>query len=1259
MKNRIHILLLSALLFAFGCAKPEGKSDAKFKIGLAALADINAVGAGGAMLWGRSDKGDMFGSVITPGSGFELSLVNGQWTFWSVAWEGDGSGASFTGSIRCAKNAATLNGTDIQVSMSLSNAKCDLPDFTPSVAVNAGLKQFPDIATHECQKITDHNGISCGKGVAAAKTASRRFVLSSFIKPSAGVFQALPGRLVSQCKATGVPFTTEHLPLGNGVLPAMTFLESFYSSNTCDENDPKGYRRAVYEFGLMGTAKLDTIKFVNEGSCNATGFTNTACTEYNGMWTSGCSLSSNQYDISRNACETNGGTYTTLSNKKSIQLITSIPDGEVCSGVRMNPSNNTPFSFASGNGTMSAPYTICREYQFNAISETSAAASANSSAHFSLQADLDMNRTSIIGSGDQPVPTCLSNKPGANIIPIGGLYNGSCNIDSPVVFNGSFNGNGHTISNIRIQEDDADDVGLIRLGGTISNIILKHVDIEGRNYVAAVSGRSASAITNVHVVDAEIRGNSNIAAIAGKSTVMEMENLHAVQTRLESDAQTGAVIGGLISETDSGSLTLKKSSFEGMIRTHATAEIIGGLIGKGTSGINIYLKESFSNGVILSSASSGAYAGGLVGNVSGFLTVDDSYSQMSIAHSSYGPTNEGGKVGGLAGYVTSTSTFNNSFYYGSIMLPCFKDATTYCYVGNILGSGTPTGSNYAGSLLAPNWYATLPADNQALNSIEDGTLKATLISGGKFKDVGTPLPKLSWEISPCALNVNNAGVGVQAAVGRGQVATNPIILCNKEQWKQIAANQGLFYSLGGNLALGDIGINDMPSNFTGSLEGNHFLLSGFRSYVTTGSGGLFKVNSGKIANVDFAAGAINAVGTAQNVAIVGSNAATTGVMIRNTFQGLYINGASTKMAVIAGENSGSISLSKVDAFKIESNATGVGAMVALNTASGSIVGVRANGMINLSNPSSDLIVGGLVGKNLGIIQEVDSGVNVYNSTNTSANTYIGGLVGINEAIVKDALIRPYVSLSSADNNPKTGHVFGQTTSTSQVSRVVATNEMMKDNGVTPYGSHFVATHTAGATYNNSFALTGAVYTFDTTMPLSVSNCSETAGTFTYTMAAAFNTDVTFPDGYMLTSSSGGDRISRRITGAHTDATDTLDSTSGVHFTIPCGTGLMTAGATLNSVKSALDFAATGVTNIRPEGFSALTTFCPSASAEAGNGTYKCNASEFDIVEDEIGGIGFERLKAAYSAMVNGQPMPANRPVWTLEEDRFPRLFLAD
>ena len=1253
MKNNTFILLIFALFFSFGCSKEAGKSEAKFKIGLAALTDINAVGAGGAMLWGRSDKGDMFGSVITPSSGMELSLVNGQWTFWSVAWEGNGSGTAFTGTVRCAKAQALLNGTDVQVNLSLSNAKCDQQDFSPSVTVNAGIKQFPSISTHECQKLSDHNGIGCGEGIASGKTVSRRFVLSSFIKPASGSLVTLPAKLVSACRPVGVYFANEHLPLGNGVMPALAFLDSFYSSSSCDETDPKGFRRSAYEYGLLGTAKLDTIKFVNEGTCDATGFSFDACTKFNGSYSSSCNLNTNQFEISQAACVANGGVYTANSTMKNFQLITAIPEGEVCSGPRVNVANNSPHPFASGDGSIASPYTICKEAQLNAIGEN---ATAYTGSHFSLQADLDMNKTSILGNGEQPIPTCLTN-PGANFIPIGGLYNNVCSQVPAETFSGSFNGNGHMISNIRL-EGKNDDLGFIRVGGTISNLILKKIEVEGKSNVGGVSGRGAAEIKNVTVLDGRIRGDSNVAGIAGHYTGMSVFlNNHAKKVDIDGNGTAGAVFGGLIGFDDNSGLTIRLSSFQGFIRSHAQGESIGGLLGKGSSGINVYVYESFSNGAILASGSSGACAGGLLGNMSGPVTIIESYSQMSIGHSIYNNTFGSGKIGGLVAYSGGSTNINYSYYYGSIMNPCNKN-TVYCSVGTLLGSGTPTLNNSQGALLTPSWYTTMPSDNTNLATIESGSFKASLVAGGKYKDVGTPLPKLTWENDICSTAVANEPLATQAST-RGLTAANPMVICNKEQWASIKDYPNRIYGLAGNIALGEFAHTNIPSAFAGAIEGNNFLVTGFKSTIPTGSGGLFIQNNGRIGGIHFAAGDITSSATAAAVGVVGINN-TNAVMTKNKFDSISMSGMSNKKGVIAGENYGSITLSKVESA-MEANSRFAGMGVGVNQASGSIVGVRVSGMINIANAVNDIVLGGLAGTNYGIVQEVDTGVNLNNPVNNDPATYVGALIGDNAAIVKDALIRPYASINFSQTSPKYGSVFGKTSGGSNVMRVISTNEIPYQTPMDGAAKPLVYDNDAGAIYNNLYVLNGAVFKYNEANALTISSCSVAGSLITHNFSAAFNEDPSFPDGYYFMSmNGGGDRISRRITGSHTTATSVLLTNDLSDYFIPCDSNGIQAGSILNQIASVTDINYSGVAYIQPRDFSAMTTFCPSASSQAGNTNYKCLANEFDIVEDtNVGGIGFNRLKAAYSAIVNNTILPANRPVWTVDDEGFPRLFLVD
>ncbi|MBR1373217.1 hypothetical protein IJ556_02045, partial [bacterium] len=88
---------------------------------------------------------------------------------------------------------------------------------------------------------------------------------------------------------------------------------------------------------------------------------------------------------------------------------------------------------------------------------------------------------------------------------------------APINFKGTFDGNGHTISNLYINRPDEDNVGLFRSAvnegesGTIKNLRLENVNITGDSYVGAVCDRYVK-IENV-AVTGEVKANGDYAGL--------------------------------------------------------------------------------------------------------------------------------------------------------------------------------------------------------------------------------------------------------------------------------------------------------------------------------------------------------------------------------------------------------------------------------------------------------------------------------------------------------------------------------------------------------------------------------------------------------------------------------------------------------------------------------------------------------------------------------------------------------------------------
>ncbi|MBY0412572.1 MAG: hypothetical protein K2Q18_00330, partial [Bdellovibrionales bacterium] len=965
-----------------------------------------------------------------------LELNNGQWVFWVVAWAG---GDTMNGTTRCARASANLNGADVQVAMTIDNVQCAHPDFSPSVSKSAGLNFFPKLNLYDCKDLISQGGFKCGtdESNAVGKFTTKRFILSGFRKSAGSDFTMQGGGLVSACRNPNDPIP-EVLPLGSGIIPIHTSIQYFFSSSACDETDPKGFVKDRFEFGLYGTSKTpkknpNSLVEINNGICDVSAFSAINCLKFGGTPSASCSMSPSIIaHIGYNACIKNGGTYND-STSKSFSLASAIPDSVVCSEKRLDQSNSVPSQFASGDGSVVSPFVVCTEAQLNSIG------SSRLSSSFLLLKDLDMNKTSIFGDSSI-FSNCLANNIGMNFVPIGGFLDANCNPETASFYTGTFDGSNHSISNIRLNLE-SDYVGFIRKGGTIRNLILKNVDIEGTGNVGAFSGDQALNIYNVTVDGGKIRGNSRVGGIAGSYTGSTLNEAHAKNLFVKVKG-TSAMTGGLIAlAPNAAPITISRSSFEGLIEMEQDG-IAGGLLGVGYIPT---ISESFSSGAMMIKGSD--KAGGLVGSVTAGPIIVDSYSLINIGPNRHGAflSTASGKIGGLSGDAQSGNSVVRSFYYGTIMLPChsYVPGSNTCGVAGLSG-----GANFNiitdsfGALINDGWSSPGAGDT-SLNVFETAASTAKLTSTLAMKDVGGPFPRLSWDNSPCSNAENNESVTDQySSKKRGVSLVNPIILCHRKQLAEITNYPSLNYSLEDNISVGEI--NSMRiSNFSGSIRGNGKILGGiFDVQTTTSNSGLIQINSGSISDVIFTNSNMLLTGTGTYGGFFGLNDES-GVIKNNKFLSVnVINSDFQYQGIISGANKGTISNNKLSSSMKSKNHSGL--VVGQNDSDALILGIEVNGDLYAGAGSTVAFYGGVAGINDGKIRQVETRASLHNLSsggNSNSGSYFGGFVGSNSGAVGDILITPHVRMEIEKTNPQYGQVFGKLNSGSDVKRVLALNEL--------------------------------------------------------------------------------------------------------------------------------------------------------------------------------------------------------------------------
>lgn len=219
-------------------------------------------------------------------------------------------------------------------------------------------------------------------------------------------------------------------------------------------------------------------------------------------------------------------------------------------------------------------------------------------------------------------------------------------------FDGTFEGNGYTISNLIIYQPDAENVGLfgyVVTPAVIQNVIIRDFNVTGSETVGGLIGtiEETGLISNVSMVDgyvlADISSGYIAGGLIGSSYDAVIVNCSVIGVSV---VALGDYAGGLIgySSTDEVSNSYAYADVSGN-------DYVGGLFGTIESGTNV--NQSYSNGTV----NGVNYVGGFSAYGNFFGTVSDSYSHSAV--------NGSDSVGGFMGW-NRNGTIINSYSAGNV-----------------------------------------------------------------------------------------------------------------------------------------------------------------------------------------------------------------------------------------------------------------------------------------------------------------------------------------------------------------------------------------------------------------------------------------------------------------------------------------------------------------------------------------------------------------------------------------------------------------
>ncbi|ULO05928.1 S-layer homology domain-containing protein [Paenibacillus sp. 19GGS1-52] len=262
--------------------------------------------------------------------------------------------------------------------------------------------------------------------------------------------------------------------------------------------------------------------------------------------------------------------------------------------------------FAGGTGTASDPYQIATADQLNEVRNH-----VDADIFFELTADIDLSSY-------------------ANWEPIG-----TTNQNIVHLFVVNMNGNGYTITNLKIDKQGYY-IGLFgAIGGIMTNMNLKDIDVKGGTYVGGLVGFNLGTISNSYVTGS-VEGDSTAGGLVGFNS-----------GTISSSYAAGSVsgyrnMGGLVGYNGG---TISKSYATGGVSGFA---YMGGLVSEN--------EGTISNSYATGSVSGDQFVGGLSG-----------YDRLGIINNSYATGSVSGNryVGGLLGYNNSYGVVVNYSFYDS------------------------------------------------------------------------------------------------------------------------------------------------------------------------------------------------------------------------------------------------------------------------------------------------------------------------------------------------------------------------------------------------------------------------------------------------------------------------------------------------------------------------------------------------------------------------------------------------------------------
>ncbi|MCL2718229.1 MAG: hypothetical protein FWE14_05560 [Lachnospiraceae bacterium] len=213
-------------------------------------------------------------------------------------------------------------------------------------------------------------------------------------------------------------------------------------------------------------------------------------------------------------------------------------------------------------------------------------------------------------------------------------------------FHGMFDGNGHTISNIKVNQPSSNNSGLFGVNrGVIKNLKLQNVEMAGNNYVGGLAAFNTGIITNCSVEELSLSGSYYVGGLVGQNSRGVISNCLVSSLSIN----RGEFVGGMVGNNVSGAIA-NCSVSGGTLTGHSR---IGGFVGASSSSSIIRLSNTDAD------VSGSSFVGGFAGVLNSGVI-----EQCFATGNADGTINISG-IGGFVGYALS-AVMRNCYALGNV-----------------------------------------------------------------------------------------------------------------------------------------------------------------------------------------------------------------------------------------------------------------------------------------------------------------------------------------------------------------------------------------------------------------------------------------------------------------------------------------------------------------------------------------------------------------------------------------------------------------